>query len=229
MDVGRSVNYVFLDPNWVKKMLIGGLLSLIPIFGTLIVVGYWIRIATNVANNHELPLPEWDDFGGDFMRGLRAAVAVFIWAVPLIVFAACGIIPAAAAGDSGAGAIATLITFGALAVAFVLWIAVAFISPIIVGRVSMSGSISSAVEFREMLIDARENIVPLLIAVAMAYALGFVAYFGIILCFVGYLFTQFLAYMMVSHLYGQIWRRLHLTPSYGTDLSTGTISTDLGV
>jgi hypothetical protein len=93
----------------------------------------------------------------------------------------------------------------------------------------MSGSISPAVQFREILIDARENIVPLLIAVAMAYALGFVAYFGIILCFVGYLFTQFLAYMMVSHLYGQIWQRLRLTPSYGTDLSAGAISTDLGV
>jgi hypothetical protein len=34
---------------------------------------------------------------------------------------------------------------------------------------------------------------------------------------------------MVSHLYGQIWRRLRLTPSYSTDLSTGAISTDLGV
>jgi hypothetical protein len=229
MDVGRSVQYVFQDPNWIKKMLIGGLLSLIPIFGTFIVFGYWIRIATNVANNQDLPLPDWNDFGGDFMRGLRGAIAVFIWAIPLIVFAACGIIPAAAAGDSAAGAIASLVTIGALSIAFVLWIAVAFISPIIVGRVSMSGSISSAFQYREILIDARENIVPLLIAVAMAYALGFVAYFGIILCFVGYLFTQFLAYMMVSHLYGQIWRKLRLRPSYGTDISTGTISPDLGV
>lgn len=229
MDVGRSIQYVFQDPNWVKKMLIGGLLSLIPILGTLIVFGYWIRIATNVANNRELPLPEWNDFGGDFMRGLRAAIAVFIWAIPLIIIASCGSIPAAASGDSAAGAVGTLVTVGALTVAFVLWIAVAFISPIIVGRVSMKGSIASAFQFREILIDARENIVPLLIAVAMAYALGFVAYFGLILCLVGYLFTQFLAYMMVSHLYGQIWRRLHLTPSLGNDLNTGTISTDLGV
>ncbi|HVX30596.1 MAG TPA: DUF4013 domain-containing protein [Nitrolancea sp.] len=220
---------MFQDPNWVKKMLIGGVLSIIPIFGTLVVFGYWIRIASNVANNRELPLPEWNDFGGDFMRGLRAAVAVFLWAVPLIVFAACGVIPVATSGDSGAGALATLISFGALAVAFVLWIAVAFISPIIVGRVSLTGSISSAFEFREILVDARDNLVPLLIAVAMAYALGFVAYFGVILCFVGYLFTQFLAYMMVSHLYRQIWRRLRLTPSFGTELGTGTISTDPGV
>lgn len=227
MDVGRSIQYVFQDPNWVKKMLIGGLLSLIPIFGTLITLGYWIRIATNVANNRELPLPEWDDFGGDFMRGLRAAVAVLIWAIPLIIFAACGIIPAASAGDSGAGAIATLITIGALTVAFVLWIAVAFISPIIVGRVSMSGSISSALQYREILIDARENVVPLLIAVAMSYALGFAASFGVILCFVGVLFTQFLAYMMLSHLYGQIWRRLRLIPRFGTDIGTGAVSTDL--
>jgi hypothetical protein len=229
MDIGRSIQYVFEDPNWVKKMLIGGLLSLIPVFGTLIAAGYWIRIASNVANNQELPLPEWNDFGGDFMRGLRAVVAVLIWAIPLIVFAACAIIPAAATGDSAAGALATLITIGALTIAFIFWVAVAFISPVIIGRVSMSGSISAAFEFREILIDARENLVPLLITVAVAYALGVVASFGVILCLVGYLFTQFLAYMMVSHLYGQIWRRLRLTPRHGTDLSTGTISTDLGV
>jgi hypothetical protein len=210
-------------------MLIGVLLSFIPVFGTLVVFGYWIRIATNVANNQELPLPEWNDFGGDFMRGLRAAVSALIWAIPLIIVAACGLIPAAAAGDGATGTIAALISFSALAIAFVLWAAVGFISPIIVGRVSMDGSISSAFQYREILIDARENIVGLLITMVMFFVYLFVALFGIILCFIGIYFTQFLAYVMVSHLYGQIWRRLRLTPSYGTDLSTGAISTDLGV
>ncbi len=45
MDVGRSISYVFQDPDWIKKILIGGVLSVIPIFGTLVTLGYWIRIA----------------------------------------------------------------------------------------------------------------------------------------------------------------------------------------
>src|SRR6185312_8300798 len=144
MDVGRSISYVFQDPNWVKKMLIGGVLSIIPVIGTLIVAGYWIRIASNVANGYELPLPEWNDFGGDFMRGLKVAVAVFIWVVPLIAVAVCGLVPAIVLGNSNGAAqsLAGVFSVAAFALIFVMSIALGFIAPIIVGRVAMQGSIS---------------------------------------------------------------------------------------
>jgi hypothetical protein len=231
LDVGRSISYVFQDPNWIKKVLIGGLLSLIPFFGTLIVVGYWIRIATNVANGFDLPLPEWNDFGGDFVRGLKAAAALFIWAIPLIVLAGCGAIPSIAlsGSNSAASSLAGLFTFGAFAFGFLLWIIVAFISPIIIGRVAMGGSFTDAFQVREVLIQARENLVPLLLAVAMAYALGIAAYFGLILCLVGYVFTSFLAYMMLSHLYGQLWRRLGPSGVVDLGMNSGTISADPGL
>ncbi|HVB65256.1 MAG TPA: DUF4013 domain-containing protein [Nitrolancea sp.] len=230
MDIGRSISYVFQDPNWIKKVLIGGLLSLIPVFGTLIVVGYWIRIATNVANGFDLPLPDWNDFGGDFMRGLKAAAALIIWAIPLIILAGCGAIPSIALSGSNnaASSLAGIFTFGAFAFGFLLWIIVAFISPIIVGRVALSNSFSAAFQVREILIEARENLVPLLLAVAMAYALGIAAYFGLILCLVGYIFTSFLAYMMLSHLYGQLWRRLGPSGAVGPGINGGTISANPG-
>jgi len=230
MDIGRSIQYVFQDPNWIKKVLIGGLLTLIPFFGTLIVVGYWIRIATNVANGFDLPLPEWNDFGGDFIRGIKAAAAIFVWAIPLVILAGCGAIPSIALSGSNnaASSLAGLFTFGAFAFGFLLWIIVAFISPIIIGRVAMSNSFSSAFQVREVFIEARENLVPLLLTVAMAYALGIAAYFGIILCVVGYLFTSFLAYMMLSHLYGQLWRRLGTAGAVDPGMNSGTISAGPG-
>jgi hypothetical protein len=228
MDVGRSISYVFQDPNWLKKMLIGGLLSCIPLIGTLIVAGYWIRIASNVAHGYELPLPEWNDFGGDFMRGLKAAVALFIWAIPLIVLAGIGSIPAILLSNTNGAAesLAGVFMIGALGFGFLLWIVVAFISPVIIGRVVMQNSIAAAFQVSAVIRDARDNAVPLLLVVAMAYALGFAASFGIILCVVGYIFTSFLAYVMLSNLYGQLWRRLGTTAVLDTGNNTGTITAD---
>lgn len=228
MDVGRSIQYVFQDPNWVKKMLIGGLLSFIPLIGTLIVAGYWIRIATNVARGYELPLPDWNQFGGDFMRGLKAAVVLFIWALPLIVLAACGASPALLFNSSNGAAqsFAGIFLVGGIGFAFLMWIIVVYISPVIIGRYVMNDSIAAAFQVGQVLTDARDNAVPLLLLVAMAYALGFAAQFGFILCFVGYFFTSFLAYMMLSHLYGQLWRRLNTTGNYMTGTNMGTIAAD---
>jgi hypothetical protein len=222
MDVGRSISYVFQDPSWIKKILIGGVLSIIPIFGTLVVLGYWTRIARNVSNGMEVPLPEWDDFGGDFMRGLKAFVAVFIWALPFIILFSCGWIPFAALGNSSNGAasaLAGIFGVGLFGLGTLCGIAIGFISPVIVGRVILRDSVSAAFEFSAVINDARENVVPLLIIVGMSYALGFVASFGMILCFIGVFFTYFLAYVMLSHLYGQLWRRL----GSFSPVSTGTI------
>ncbi len=227
MDVGRSISYVFQDPNWLKKILIGGVLTIIPVFGTFVAVGYWIRIARNVATGNELPLPEWDQFGEDFVRGLKAFVAVFIWAIPLIVLYACGSGLISAAGrssNSGGSAIAGL--FGALVfgLAVLASIAIGFIAPIIVGRVVMQDNIGAAFEFNAIIEDARQNVVPLLIIIGMSYALGFVASFGVILCFVGVIFTSFLSYVMLSHLYGQLWQRLgHFTPANSGTVIPGSM------
>lgn len=226
MDVGRSISYVFQDPQWLKKVLIGGVLSIIPIFGMLVVAGYWIRIARNVASGIELPLPDWNDFGGDFMRGLKAAVALLIWALPLIILFSCGFIPLAILNDSSdaAQSLAGLFWIGTFGVGGLLWLVVAFMSPLIIGRVALTDSIGAAFEVGAIIDDARNNVVPLLIIVAVSYALNFVASFGLILCFVGVIFTSFLAYVMVSHLYGQLWRRIEAAP--GLNMGTGTITTD---
>ncbi len=219
MDVGRSISYVFQDPQWLKKIVIGGLLSIIPIFGTFVTIGYWIRVAQGVANGYELPLPEWDDFGGDFIRGLKAFVALIVWAIPLIILFTCGAIPFSLAGNSSNGAVSAfgvLFGVGFYGIATLCSLALAFVAPVIVGRVVMQNSVNAAFDFSTIINESRANAVPLLIIVGMTLVLRFVAGFGIILCFVGIFFTWFLSYVMLSHLYGQLWRRL------GTYVPTGT-------
>jgi hypothetical protein len=59
----KAFSFIFEDPKWPKKILIGGILGLIPIVN-LIMLGYAMQIAANVAMQRENKLPNWgDDFG----------------------------------------------------------------------------------------------------------------------------------------------------------------------
>ena len=61
------------------------------------------------------------------------------------------------------------------------------------------------------------KLICILIIVGMTLVLRFVAGFGIILCGVGLLFTTFMSYVMLSHLYGQFWRSLGSIGSASTN------------
>lgn len=84
MDAPRSFNYVFDDKGWLKKLFIGGVISLIPIVN-LAWIGYIIELLSNVSESHEQPLPDWGDFGKKFVDGLLIAAAGFIYLLPAII------------------------------------------------------------------------------------------------------------------------------------------------
>lgn len=109
MDVGRALTFVFQDPSWPRKALIGVCLLLLPNLLTpivsagtadglgagsgllalllglfslaagLVVSGYALRIARQVSAGTDLPLPEWAAWGRLFLDGLKAFVVALIW------------------------------------------------------------------------------------------------------------------------------------------------------
>jgi len=97
---------VRLPGIWVK-LLIGGLLSFVPIVN-LLAFGYLYRVALGLRRSGRVTAPEWRDWQGLFFDGLRFAVVwLAYWLLPLIL----------------AGTVAwifTEISLGALANVFVL-------------------------------------------------------------------------------------------------------------
>lgn len=91
MDIGRALMYAFDDPDKVKKILIGGLLRFVPIVGW-ISDGYGLVQTKNVYEGKELPLPEWDNFGAYFTKGLMMFVGTFIYSIPAILIYCCAFI-----------------------------------------------------------------------------------------------------------------------------------------
>ena len=157
MDIGRSFTYMFEDQDWIKKILIGGVLLFIPIVN-FVVIGYFIEALKNTAEGRELPLPEWDDFGGKFMKGLMVLVIGLVYSIPAIVLWCCtfGLLPLIGDNETVATMMGLVTSCGGCLV-FVWAIVVAVVCPAALIRYSVTGEFMSAFQFGELFSFIKSN------------------------------------------------------------------------
>lgn len=217
MDIGKSFGYMFKDDSWLSRILIGGLLGLVPILN-FVIYGYMLEVIKNTSEDRELPLPTWEDFGGKFMKGLMIAIAGLIYSLPLIViwvvyFVVMLVIggAASAGGDisDAGGGLVFICTIALYCIVFVYSIVV-FMFILYPGmmRYADSGEFGVFFKFGENLSVARADlgqyIVMLLVTIVAFLAAGIV---GSIACGIGVIFTSFWALLVVGHLFGQYWKQ----------------------
>ncbi len=216
MDIGKSFGFVFEDEDWVTKILIGGLVNLVPIVN-LANTGYSLRVLRNVAAGSERPLPEWGEFGDFIVKGLLVAVAGLIYAIPLLLLVALTAIVSAIGGAGASSAAgATQDTTGGIvglcvaaiacvevlyALLLALWLPAASV------KFALSGEFGAFFRFGAIWAFIARNlggyIVALLVSLLAAIVAGIV---GGILCGIGALFTGFYAMLVYGHLFGQLAR-----------------------
>ncbi len=210
MEFGKAFTYVFEDKDWVTKLLIGGLLSLIPIVN-LVVLGYTLRVLKNVADGSEQPLPSWDDFGSYFVKGLMVVLGSLVWLIPLIAISTAGTVVSAMAGGD---AYASERMSGPLVCCMWSLSCVSGLYGLLMGVVLPAAMTLYAVRdefaafFRvgEIVYYVKENLGNYVVALLLIIVASFAAGLGMILCFVGVIFTQFWANLVNSHLLGQVYR-----------------------
>jgi len=224
MDIGKSFTYVFEDPNWIMKILIGGIVLLIPIVN-FAVYGYMLTTLKNVADGQPNPLPEWGDFGAHFMKGLYAFVGILVYFLPAIVVYCCvfvltfgaAAIGGSSSGNNGGSTLGGLIGLVTLCLQclvglYALLAGLTLYAPLT--RFAMSANqLSIFWDFRGNLDFIMKNLTNYIIALLIAWVASFVAGFGIILCFVGVLFTSFWATTVSAHVFGQLWRNQAAAPA----------------
>ncbi len=221
MDIGKSFSYVFDDEKWVTKVLIGGVVNLIPIVN-LAAAGYGVRVLQNVAAGEQRPLPEWGDFGTFFVKGLLVAVAGLIYAIPLILLGALMAIVGAIGGasadavrsSSSASGILGLCVLGLSCLAGIYGLLMALWLPAATAKYARSGQFASFFAFGEVwgfiMANLGGYVTALLVTVLAAIAASVV---GGILCLVGTVFTSFWAMLVYAHLFGQIAGPGAITPA----------------
>lgn len=96
---------------WLKA-LVGGLLSFIPVVNFL-AFGYLLRLSHGVKRSGRVSLPDWEDWSGLFLDGLRFAVVWLVyWLLPILLALAISTL----IGMVGLGALSYLL----LSLAFLL-------------------------------------------------------------------------------------------------------------
>ncbi len=217
MDIGKAFSYVFEDPNWLKKVGIGGVVLLIPIVN-FAVFGYMLTTMKNVAEGQAQPLPEWSDFGGYFMKGLYAFVGLLVYFAPALVLYCCLAILTTVVG-SGVGAVGGRDAGGAAASAIgflgICLQCVVGLYSLVAGltlwapmtRFAMSANqLSIFWDFKTNFDFIMKNLSGYVIALLVGLVAAIVGELGIILCVIGVIFTLFWAYMVQAYLFGQLWK-----------------------
>ncbi|MCR4408532.1 MAG: DUF4013 domain-containing protein [Anaerolineae bacterium] len=208
MDIGKAFTYVFEDEDWVKKVLLGGVINLIPIVGFLFTTGYMLETVKNVMEGRPLPLPEWDDWGGKFMKGLMAFVIGLVYSIPIIVVVCCLVGAMSVAGQNEDVA-NTLGSFGGLCVNCVSWLyslVLMVVLPAVTAKYATAWELGAAFRFGEIFNLVKDNIGTYLLVLVISLLAGIVSGLGFIACGIGVLFTAFYAMLVNGYAYGQAYR-----------------------
>ena len=208
MDIGKAFTYVFEDEDWVKKVLIGGVINLIPIVGFFFTAGYMLETIKNVMEGRPLPLPEWDDWGGKFMKGLMAAIIGLVYSLPVIVLTLCftGVIVVTGQNEDTANAVVSIAMSCIQCVNLLYVLAVMVVSPAILSKYAEAWELGAAFRFGEIFSLIKDNIGTYLLVLVITLLAGIIGNLGGIACGVGALFTMFYAMLVNGYAYGEAYR-----------------------
>lgn len=217
IDFGRSFTFVTQDPDWLKKVLVGGAFALacMILVGIPFVLGYFSRTLRNVAAGTRPELPEWDDLGGIFEEGLRLTAVYVVYTLGIVVligvFAAAVLVPVfvVSGGGEPSDALAALGALGIVAlygVILLVSLATALYLPAALARSALRGSVSDAFDWRENLEFIKANLANYALSLVSYLVAGFLSQFGILLCCVGVFPAAFWSYLVLAAALGQTVR-----------------------
>ena len=195
--LGDSFAWPFRDPQWFTKIVLMGLIALIPIVGWLQLVGWMLSALDNLRHGLQVLPPAAFRYA---TRGINLFVASLIWGLAALVllygsmgvaiFALLSVTPSSGDGNSSAGFPLLLfpLMFGITAALGLIIIALyVFIPPLILftDRKGLAGAFNVAGFVHAIRISPKES----LAAAGLALVSYFISGLGSYLCYVGILFT----------------------------------------
>lgn len=212
MDFGLAFSFPFKDPDWFKKIGLVGLVSLIPIIGQFVMMGWALQITKRVIEGVDNLLPNLD-FGDQLGKGFQVFLISLVYSLPLIVLSIpLALVDSASTNSLGSGdqtggyaLMALSLCCGGLMLLY--GILLAFVYPAAVGNFAAKGSLGAAFQFSEVLGLVRKAPVAYLIVILGSFVAGIIAPLGAIACVIGAILTYTYAYAAIAHLEGQAYNQ----------------------
>ena len=209
MNYSRAFSYVFEDKNWLSKILIAGLISLIPIVGQLYLMGWTVEIVRRVKAGRTDILPT-THFAYFLTLGLKLFVVALIYSIPVIIISMIMNLFTASAGNSdsnfftvffaGLGCIGGILSL-------VVNIAVALLGTYGTIKLAETDQIKACLDFQDAFNCIKANIGSFIIVGLLGIVAGLIESAGLIIC-VGIIFTIPYGTAITAHLIGQLWDNL---------------------
>lgn len=192
--IGDAFVWAFRDPDWLGKVLVIGLLLLIPIVGGINGLGWMLETIDRLrAGDERLPRANIDYIG----RGFNLFVVFLVYylalaAVALMLYVpAIGVLSAEGRGQPNGALVALglVLIAGAVGVVTLGALALTFAMPAIVLAVDRGG-ISAGLRPGAIIGRAKRSPFNTLIAGLMLIAAGLLGQLGGVACFIGVVFTS---------------------------------------
>jgi len=208
MDIVENIKYPTTDSEWIKKILIGGILLIIPIIN-FIIGGYYIKTLRGSIEGKP-GLPEWDDWGDLFITGSMVAIIGLIYMlIPLIVLFVSigGVITAAiSSGDFSVGSISAIV--GGSLFSVVLMLIVFLVLPMALSIYAKEDSIGAAFRIGEILSRIKSIPGDYIISIIVLYALLFIVNLVAAIPILGWvivIFANFYIVLVASKMFGEVY------------------------
>lgn len=214
MDFSRALTFQFQDARWPQKLLLAALLSLIPILGPMVVLGWSLRITRAVFHHEAQELPELD-LAEDLVRGVKAWGLNLVYGLPVIVVAfplSIGMGILLAASDGRTAMIWTLLALCLTGFLVVYSLVLAFVLPAAYARfLAVEEQFSAGLDFRAVIALIRRAPAAYFLVFIGGILCGFISLFGLVACVIGVIVTNTYALTVLGHLYGQAYREAQAT------------------
>ncbi|WP_224449497.1 DUF4013 domain-containing protein [Haloprofundus salilacus] len=212
----ESLSYVRNSDDWVKNVLIGGILSLLGflIVPTFLVIGYLLRVVRGSMRGDERP-PAFDDWGEMAVDGLKGfAIGLAYGLVPLTLAVVFAVLTGLASGGGDIGVVGGLFGLVGALLVFVTGLAVVYALPAglanyaetdRMGAAFNTGMLRSTLTSGTYATAWLTAFAVFLVAGVVAGALNVVPLLGTV---VG-VFVTFYAAVAGYHIIGRAWGELH--------------------
>lgn len=215
MNIGKAISFIFDDPEWWKKLLIGTLILLIPILGWFVIRGWWLEIIKRVAKDDPEPLPSFDNFGDLLTGGFRSFVVFLVYKSPIIILGTFAVvvffipffITANGPSDDSVALLLILLLCGGL-ILFPLSIILGLFEKSAQMELAIKGELSEAFKFskvKEVFKTSWGQLVLVLLISVVAFWVTQPIASAIIL--IGTLVVSVVLSAFNAHLYGQVYRK----------------------
>ena len=210
--IDEAFTFVFKDPNWPTKLLIGGVFAFLSIVfvGLPVILGYGIELLQRVRRGEEYPLPEWTDVGVKFIVGFKYFITLVVYYLPVafvMVPVMIYFVVASMNGISGRDLGAPLGAAWMFVMPYL--IAVSLCTPFIAAEFATHERIRDGLNVARVFKSFKHFWEDAVILAIISFGLTLAAYLGILMFLIGIFLTMFFAICVHFHLYGQIGKAVN--------------------